>query len=97
METTIRINTDALNMDILEGIKKMFPHKQVEITVQEKYHFTEVSDDDIRNSPGYIKGDEDATQYILNRPALAARLQESIESIENGTAELISVKVEELL
>jgi hypothetical protein len=34
METIIRINTDNLNIDILEGIKKMFPHKVVEITVQ---------------------------------------------------------------
>jgi hypothetical protein len=34
METTIRINTDDLTSDIIEGIKKMFPHKTVEITVQ---------------------------------------------------------------
>ena len=34
METTIRINTDMLNMEIIEGIKKMFPHKTVEITIQ---------------------------------------------------------------
>jgi hypothetical protein len=34
METTIRINTDLLNADIIEGIRKMFPHKVVEINVQ---------------------------------------------------------------
>jgi hypothetical protein len=34
METTIRINTDDLTSDIIEGIKKLFPHKTVEITVQ---------------------------------------------------------------
>lgn len=34
METTIRINTDMLTMDIVEGIKRMFPHKTVEITIQ---------------------------------------------------------------
>ena len=34
METTIRINTDNLTVDVIEGIKKMFPHKTVEITVQ---------------------------------------------------------------
>ena len=34
METTIRINTDMLTIELLEGIKKMFPHKTVEITVQ---------------------------------------------------------------
>ncbi len=34
METTIRINTDMLTIDIVDGIKKMFPHKTVEITIQ---------------------------------------------------------------
>jgi hypothetical protein len=34
METTIRINTDMLTVDIMEGIKKMFPHKTVDITIQ---------------------------------------------------------------
>ena len=34
METTIRINTDLLNVDIIEGIKKMFPHKMVDIIIQ---------------------------------------------------------------
>ena len=36
METTIRINTDLLTSEIIEGIKKMFPHKTVEITIQEE-------------------------------------------------------------
>jgi len=34
METTIRINTDNLTAEIIEGIKKMFPHKTIEITIQ---------------------------------------------------------------
>lgn len=34
METTIRINTDNLTADIIDGIKKMFPHKTVEIIIQ---------------------------------------------------------------
>ena len=34
METTIRINTDMLTADIMEGIKKMFPHKTVDIIIQ---------------------------------------------------------------
>ena len=33
METTIRIHTDDLSSDIIEGIKKLLPHKTVEITV----------------------------------------------------------------
>jgi len=34
METTIRINTDELTQEVIEGIKKMFPHKTVDITIQ---------------------------------------------------------------
>lgn len=34
METTIRINTDQLSSEIIDGIKKMFPHKTVDITIQ---------------------------------------------------------------
>jgi hypothetical protein len=34
METTIKINTDLLTPDFIEGIKKLFPHKTVEITIQ---------------------------------------------------------------
>ena len=33
MEATFKINTDFLNNDLIENIKKMFPHKEVEITV----------------------------------------------------------------
>lgn len=34
METTIRINTDFLTPEVVEGIKKMFPHRTVDIIVQ---------------------------------------------------------------
>jgi hypothetical protein len=34
METTIRINTDNLGQDVVESIKKMFPHKVVDIIIQ---------------------------------------------------------------
>jgi hypothetical protein len=33
MEATFKINTDFLNIDLIENIKKMYPHKEVEITV----------------------------------------------------------------
>ena len=81
METTIKINTDALNADFLEGVKKMFPHKQVEITIREEN--TDV--------------EEDATRFILNQPALAAELQKRIEGIENKTGKLLSIEAEDLL
>lgn len=35
METTIKINTDAITPEVIEGIKKLFPHKTVEISIQE--------------------------------------------------------------
>ena len=34
METTIKINTDSITPEFIEGIKKKFPHKTVEITIQ---------------------------------------------------------------
>jgi hypothetical protein len=34
METTIKINTDSIPPDFVEGIKKLFPHKEVEIIIQ---------------------------------------------------------------
>lgn len=50
METTIRINTDLLSSDIIEGIKRMFPHKTVDIIIQ-------VADetDFILNQPAFAK------------------------------------------
>ena len=48
METTIRINTDLLNIDILEGIKKLFPHKTVDIIIQ-----TADDTDYILSNPSY--------------------------------------------
>lgn len=34
METTFKINTDSITPDFIEGIKLLFPHKTVEITIQ---------------------------------------------------------------
>ena len=34
METTFKINTDALTKDFILAVKKLFPHKTVEITIQ---------------------------------------------------------------
>lgn len=98
METVLKITTDSLNIDILEGIKKMFLGKKVAITIEEELAEEDWQEGEIdKNSPHYIEGDEDATQFILNRPALAAELHRRIDSIENGTAKLVSVKPEELL
>lgn len=34
MEKTITINTDAITPEFIERIKKLFPHKTVEISIQ---------------------------------------------------------------
>ena len=34
METTFKINTDSITPEFIEGIKKLFPHKTIEITIQ---------------------------------------------------------------
>lgn len=90
METTIKINTDLLNADIIEGIKKLFPHKNVQITIEDEYTEHEEYHADAED-------EEDATQFILNRPALAAELLRRIKSIENNEAHLVEVKLEDLV
>ncbi len=55
MEATIRINTDNLSVDIIDGIKKMFPHKLVEITIQ---HADETE---------YILSDAEYTHDLMER------------------------------
>ncbi len=54
METTIRINTDMLTNDIMEGIKRMFPHTTVDITIQPSN-----DTDYILSNPAYAKELED--------------------------------------
>jgi len=54
METTIIINTDSITPDFIEGIKKFFPHKTVEITIQPADET-----DNILNSPVFTKALED--------------------------------------
>jgi hypothetical protein len=48
METNIKINTDSLNMEFLEGIKKLFPHQEIQISI----HATDETDR-ILSSPQY--------------------------------------------
>ncbi len=55
METTIRINTDNLSADIIDGIKKLFPHKTVDITIQHA--------DDTE----YILSDPEYSQDLMER------------------------------
>lgn len=57
METTFKINTDSLSTDFIEAIKKLFPHKTVEITIQPADET-----DYILSNPGY-------TQALMERIA----------------------------
>ncbi|MBY0432641.1 MAG: hypothetical protein K2U26_00875 [Cyclobacteriaceae bacterium] len=72
METTIRINTDKLTPDIVEGIKKMFPHKTVDITIQ--------SADDtefILSNPSFAKELEQRMQdYQKKKETIALKAEE---------------------
>jgi len=67
METTITINTDDLTADILEGIKKMFPHRVVEITIQPA------------DTTEYIQGNAAYKAEIEERIASYRRKQELIK------------------
>jgi hypothetical protein len=72
METTIRINTDMLTMDIMEGIKKMFPHKEVDITIQP-------SDDTdyIMSNPAYANElQERITEYETKKEVISIKADE---------------------
>jgi len=72
METTIRINTDLLNIDIVEGIKKMFPHKMVDITIQH-------SDDTdyILSNPAYANElQERIAAYEAKKEVIAVKASE---------------------
>ena len=55
METTFRINTDLLNIDLVENIKRMFPHKEVEITVNAS------------DATEYIKSNPDYEKELMER------------------------------
>jgi hypothetical protein len=72
METTIRINTDMLNMDIMDGIKKMFPHKTVDIIIQP-------SDDTdyILSNPAYTNElQERIAEYQVEKEAIIIKADE---------------------
>jgi hypothetical protein len=66
METTFRINTDALTPEFIEGIKKLFPHKNVEITIQATN-----TTDYILSNPNYNKIlQERIEKYNLKKEAI---------------------------
>jgi hypothetical protein len=72
METTIKINTDALTPEFIEGIKKLFPHKTVEINIQE----TDTTDY-ILSNPNYDKVlQERIEKYNLKKEVINLKADE---------------------
>ncbi len=72
METTIRINTDLLTPDLIEGIKKLFPHKTVDIIIQ-------AADDTeyILSNPSYAQElNERIEAYEKNKEAIILKADE---------------------
>jgi len=75
MSSTFHLESDELDIQFLEALRKLFPNgKQLVITVEQE---------------------EDATQFVENRPWLIKQLEESEEQIKRG--EVISFEnIEEL-
>ena len=72
METTIRINTDMLTADIVEGIKRMFPHITVDIIIQP------ADDTDyILSNPAFAQELQDRiTEYQTKKQVIALKTDE---------------------
>ena len=74
METTIKINTDAITPEFIEGIKKLFPHKTVEITIQ-----TVDETDYILSNPEYTRVLEERIKaYEAKEKVISLKVDEII-------------------
>jgi hypothetical protein len=72
METTIRINTDMLQPNIVEAIKKMFPHQMVEINIQPADET-----DYILSKPAFAKElNERIAEYSLKKETIIIKGEE---------------------
>jgi hypothetical protein len=72
MEATIRINTDMLTADIVDGIKKMFPHKTVDIIIQ-----SADDTDYILSNPAFAQElQERITDYQTKKDTIAVKPDE---------------------
>lgn len=74
METTIRINTDSITPDFIDGIKKLFPHKIVEITIQPAD-----ATDYILSNPEYTKVlEERIEEYESKKKAISLKADDLV-------------------
>lgn len=72
METTIRINTDKLNTNIIDAIKRMFPHTTVDIIVQP----ADETDFILSNSAYAKELEERIAAYDQKKSAIQVKLNE---------------------
>jgi len=74
METTIKINTDSIPPDFVEGIKKLFPHKVVEISIQ-----SADTTDYILSNPEYTRVlQERIEKYEAKKEVIALKADEVV-------------------
>ena len=74
METTIKINTDSITPDFIEGIKKLFPHQTVEITIQPADETAY-----ILNNPAYARViEERIAEYENKKQVISLKADEII-------------------
>ena len=72
METTIKINTDSITPEFIEGIQKLFPHKFVEITIQ-----SSDETDYIQSNPTFAKVlQERITAYEAKNELITVKMSE---------------------
>lgn len=82
METTIKINIDSLTPEFIEDIKKLFPHKLVEITIQPV------------DETEYNLSNPALSQVLQDRIAeyeTKKYLQMELDEVNNGDARFLSV------
>ncbi len=74
METTIKINTDSIPPDFVEAIKKLFPHKVVEISIQPAD-----ATDYILSNPAYTHAlEERINEYEAKKKVILLKANELI-------------------
>ena len=70
MQTTIELNTDALDGRLEEGLKRLFPHRNICVVA---YDLSEAT-----------AGTIDTTDDLLSDPARRERLIQAVEDVKAG-------------
>ncbi|SHJ83323.1 hypothetical protein SAMN05444280_13325 [Tangfeifania diversioriginum] len=74
METTIRINSNEITPELIEGIKKLFPNKTIEINIQPAD-----TTDYILSNPEYVKVlEERIAQYENKKKTISVKASDLV-------------------